>query len=94
MSRPRPTVKHALAHAFRWPHGTHVILAESRLVSRQTAVTRWDERRAGITQVVENWIAPLPTAGTAPGSASFPATTAARDTATRASTGRSDPAVR
>ncbi|MGH3076241.1 MAG: hypothetical protein ACRDQC_14990, partial [Gaiellales bacterium] len=34
-----PTVKQALAHTFRWPHGTHVILAESRLVSRQTAVT-------------------------------------------------------
>jgi hypothetical protein len=54
-----PTVKQALAHTFRWPHGTHVILSESRLVSRQTAVTRRDADGRGITQVVETWIAPL-----------------------------------
>lgn len=68
-----PTVKHALAHTFRWPHGTHVILAESRLVSRQTAVTRWDADGQGITQVVENWIAPLRDGGYCAGQHFVPA---------------------
>src|SRR6478752_6757983 len=63
----------ALAHTFRWPHGTHVILAESRLVSRQTAVTRWDADGQGITQVVENWIAPLRDGGYCAGQHFVPA---------------------
>ena len=56
---PAP-VKHALAHVFRWPHGTHVLLDQSRLVSRQREFTTWraSDRRP-IAQTVENWIAPI-----------------------------------
>ena len=44
---PAP-VKHALAHVFHWPHGTHVHPRSSHGSSRrQTAVDALDERRAG-----------------------------------------------
>ena len=55
---PAP-VKHALAHVFHWPHGTHVLLDQSRLVSRQTEVTHWTNDGRPVMQVVENWIAPI-----------------------------------
>ena len=55
---PAP-VKHALRHIFRWPHGTHVILREARLVSRQTQIASWPSGGPPVVQTVENWIAPL-----------------------------------
>ena len=59
---PAP-VKHALAHVFHWPHGTHVLLDQSRLVSRQTEVTHWTNDGRPVVQVVENWIAPIADGG-------------------------------
>jgi hypothetical protein len=52
-------VKHALAHIYRWPHGTHVLLGQSQLVSRQTTFVLLNHGTTRpLTETAENWIAP------------------------------------
>ena len=88
---PAP-VKHALAHVFHWPHGTHVLLDQSRLVSppdRGHAIGRTTGGQS--CRSSKTGSRRSPTAATAPGSASFPATTAAGIQLLVHRTGRSAP---